>query len=324
MIRRLLPCLILLVVGTAWGLTFSLAKLAADAGGTPFGIAFWQALTGGILLLAYSIIRRRKWRLHPQHLILLPAIAITGVVFPNAIFYAAAKHIQPGILAIATALVPMITYAIATMLGREKALPMKLLGVTAGFAGVMLIVLPESSLPHQGDAFWVFLACIGATSYAIQNIVLDSNKSKDLGPIRLASGMNLTAALILLPLTAITDQFFMPSAAFGMLERSLLALSLVSVAAYATFFWIINIAGPVFASQVGYIVTVTGVFWGVIIFADTYPGMVWLALAIMLAGLGLVTPRREKTQPPIPATTAPAATGLAAAAKPHTKPEKKT
>jgi drug/metabolite transporter (DMT)-like permease len=98
-----------------------------------------------------------------------------------------------------------------------------------------------------------------------------------------------------------TDHFFIPQFPFGVLEWSLLSIALISAIGYSSFVFLIVTTGPVFASQVGFMVTITGVLWGIIIFQDEYSGTVWLALIIMMAGLALVTPRKDKTPaPPLP------------------------
>ena len=58
--------------------------------------------------------------------------------------------------------------------------------------------------------------------------------------------------------------------------------------------WVLMVlksSGAVFASQAGYVVTLAGVLWGVIIFGETHSGWVWLAMCLIMIGLALVTPR---------------------------------
>ena len=42
-------------------------------------------------------------------------------------------------------------------------------------------------------------------------------------------------------------------------------------------------------SQVAYVVTLTGLFWGWALFGERHSGWVWLATAVILAGVVLVT-----------------------------------
>jgi drug/metabolite transporter (DMT)-like permease len=62
--------------------------------------------------------------------------------------------------------------------------------------------------------------------------------------------------------------------------------------AYFGFIWLIGQAGPVFASQVGYVVTGSGVVLGMIVYGERHSPWIWAALALMFAGLALVKPRR--------------------------------
>ena len=60
---------------------------------------------------------------------------------------------------------------------------------------------------------------------------------------------------------------------------------------YLVFLELIVLAGPLFAAQTGYLVTASGVFWGIIIFAETHSAWVWAALGLIFAGVVLVSPR---------------------------------
>ena len=299
--KRFWPWIVLAVTGTAWGLTFSVTKMATDTGAAVIGIAFWQTLLSGIMLMIYAYIRNGHIGIKWRHLPLIAAVSFTGVLVPGLIFYEATRHVQPGILAIADTLVPMMTFALALFIGLEKSSIKRLAGLIAGITGILLLVLPDSSLPDQAATFWVLISCLGATCYAVENLIIDAYQPADLGPIRLSVGMNIFAACILFPVALMTDHFFIPQFPFGVLEWSLLSIALISAIGYSSFVFLIVTTGPVFASQVGFMVTITGVLWGVIIFQDEYSGTVWLALIIMMAGLALVTPRKDKTPaPPLP------------------------
>ncbi len=50
-------------------------------------------------------------------------------------------------------------------------------------------------------------------------------------------------------------------------------------------------AGSVFASQCAYLVTGSGVIWAMVLLGERFQPVVWLALAVMLAGVALVQPR---------------------------------
>ncbi|HCO99962.1 MAG TPA: transporter, partial [Rhodospirillaceae bacterium] len=64
--------------------------------------------------------------------------------------------------------------------------------------------------------------------------------------------------------------------------------SLATAVAFLIFYLIIALAGAVYLGQVGYLVTLFGVGWGVLFFGETVPVMLWVAIAIVGLGVGLV------------------------------------
>jgi len=58
--------------------------------------------------------------------------------------------------------------------------------------------------------------------------------------------------------------------------------------------YVIRTSGPVFASQSAYIITLAGVAWGMVLFGERHSVYIWAALALVLAGSALVTPRVPK------------------------------
>ena len=91
-----------------------------------------------------------------------------------------------------------------------------------------------------------------------------------------------------------TDQFVLLRLPFGLLEWVILANGMINVGAFFAFFTLIKLAGPVFASQAGYLVTIFGVIWGMVIFNEVHSGWVWSSLVVMLFGLSLVLPKKAK------------------------------
>ena len=303
-LKRYLPWIVLLFLGTVWGLSFSLARISTLAGGTPFGITFWQSIVGGIILLAYTQARGRPLPLSRRHLGIYLIVALLGASLPNSLFYFAAPHVQAGVLSITVALIPIITYGISMMLGMERLSALRVSGVVLGGVAIALLVLPDSSLPSRTAIPWVLLACGSAVCYAAENIYLSRPALADIGPVRTAAGMNILAAVIMLPVALATDQMFVPAFPFGTLEWTIVALGVITAVAYTMFILVINVAGPVFASQTGYLVTLGGVVWGMVLFGETHSPWVWASVATMIIGLALVTPR--KPAPPLaPAPDSP-------------------
>lgn len=296
MIERAIPWLALGFMGIVWGLSFSLGRMAATSGGTALGIAFWQSVISGTLLLGISLARGRSIPITRETIKFFVIIAMLGTAVPGACFYLAASRVQAGVLSITVVLVPILTYCIALMMRDERMSLVRFSGVILGAIAILLLVGPENSLPDRAAMPWVLLACLSSLCYALENIYLARVKLAAIGPIRVACGMNLMAAILLAPTALYFDHLFVPAFPFGVVEWSILGLGLITMVAYTMFVMTIAIAGPLFASQVGYVVTLAGVFWGIYIFEETHSSWVWASLVIMLVGLALVSPRRTTAE----------------------------
>jgi drug/metabolite transporter (DMT)-like permease len=99
-----------------------------------------------------------------------------------------------------------------------------------------------------------------------------------------------------LPVALGTGQMFnLMGIGWGRAEWALIISSAVHAVIYATYVWLAARAGAVFASQVSYLVTATGVFWAMLLLGERFSPWVWLALVVMLSGVALVQPRKSAT-----------------------------
>ena len=291
--QKALPWSFLLIMGTAWGLSFSLGKIAVENGAKPFGVAQFQVMFAGIVLLFVNVIRGKSTQNMRDKLGFIFCIAMLGAAIPSVLFYYAAPHVPAGVLSITVALIPLMTYGFSIPLKLETFSVVRAVGLVFGVIAICLIALPENSLPDPATLPWIFIACISALCYAVENIILGFKSALTVGPMRLAMGMNLIAAVTLLPITILTDSYFSPSLPLKTVDYAVIGLGLITVVAYTMFVLSVALFGSVFSSQVGYIVTLTGVFWGMIIFGESPSVWIWLSLCAMIVGLALVTPRKK-------------------------------
>ena len=284
--------LILIILGLGWGLSFTLGKIAITAGGTPIGLTFWQSLFSGLILLAYVFFRHGK--IFIPKIMFLPIIIITflSVVIPNIIFYACVEHLDAGVLSISVSVIPLFTYLIAMGLRMDRFKIRRVLGLITGFCALLILILPENSLPDKRDIPWVLLALNCALCYALENIYIDRLALQNFGPIRLVCAVSFVSAIITFLLSLVMDQFFILQPTNLYLFISTLGLGFISATAYSIFIYLIGRAGSVFSSQVGYLVTFFGVVWGIIILGESHSVFVWLSLAMIMLGIFLVQPKQ--------------------------------
>ena len=284
--------LILIILGLGWGLSFTLGKIAITAGGTPIGLTFWQSLFSGLILLAYVFFRHGKIIIPKIMFIPIVIITFLSVVIPNIIFYACIEHLDAGVLSISVSVIPLFTYLIAMGLRMDKFKVRRVIGLITGFCALLILILPENSLPDKRDIPWVLLALNCALCYALENIYIDRLALQNFGPIRLVCAVSFVSAIITFLLSLVMDQFFILQPTNLYLFISTLGLGFISATAYSIFIYLIGRAGSVFSSQVGYLVTFFGVVWGIIILGESHSVFVWISLAMIMMGIFLVQPKQ--------------------------------
>lgn len=288
--RVIWPYLLVLIAGSVWGSTFSLARIAAEADYHPIGLGFWQALGGGVVLAVVSLVRGKWPRLNRDNLIHFTVIAVLGTAVPGVLYFYAARHLPAGVLAITVALVPMMTYAVSLVLGVDKRSSMRMLGVLLGFVAMVLLSRPEA-LPDRSMVPWLLVALFAAVCYTMENMYVEVKVPDDTDMICLLMGGMFMAALLMLPVVIAKDAFVPLDLPLSTAEASVVMLVLVNSFAYLAFLYLIKSSGAVFASMMGYVVTIAGIGWGVWLFQEKHSILVWIALGLMLVGMAMVKPR---------------------------------
>ncbi len=297
---RLLLVGLLLLLGVGWGSTQSLGKLAVSSGYQHFGLIFWQCTIGVLLLGLVNLLRRKSFAITLAGLRFTLVIACIGTIVPNSTFFIAVAHLPGGVMSILISTIPLLSFPLALALGMDRFSTLRLLGLCCGFVGVALIALPEASLPSPAMAAWLPLAMVGPLFYALEGNYVAKFSVAGLDAVHTMFWASALAAALALPLALWSGQWINPLLAFGVPEIALLASSCVHALVYAGYVWLAAQAGAVFAAQVAYVVTGSGVLWAMLLLGERFSSWVWAALAVMLVGLFLVQPR-QRPAPVLPA-----------------------
>lgn len=282
--------LALVTIGIGWGSTLLLSKIIVSAGHHPLGITLTGTALGTVMVTGILVVTGRRLPLRHADLVFYGICGLVGTALPNSVSYVAYEHLPVGVISILMAMVPMMTLLGALAIGLERLEPIRILGLALGGGAVLLLVVPESSLPDPDKAVWIILPVISVLSYSTENLYIARARRADLEPLQVLCGLFWGALVLLLPVTAALDGW-MPLGRFDAAEFALYATTCLHIGAYGGFVWLIGRAGPVFAAQVGYVVTLTGVFLGMIVLGETNSGWFWFSLVAMLTGLTLVRPR---------------------------------
>lgn len=282
-----LPTLLLLLGGVAYGSVFAANKIVIEAGFPFIAYTFWQASLAALFYLILTALLKAPPKLNPVYLRQYTVTSFLGIVVPVLTLTFAAGKLPAGVLALVIALTPALTYIFAFLLRIERFRWFSIGGVILGFAGVVLIVLPEESLPHPEMAGWLLAALVVPLAFATNNVFIASTRPVEAASPTLACGMLLAAAIITFPIMLIADGFYAFWQAPAAAQWGVVWAAAVQALVLYCLFEIIHRAGPVFFAQFNYVIVIAGFLWALAIFNENLSLWVWAALGVMIAGLVL-------------------------------------
>ena len=293
--RNLILIIALVLIAAFWALTFPLTKIAVLGGYRNFGIIFWSSAISVAVLGVLVQMRGLSLPFHSAALVRYFFVALFGTVLPSAATYTAAEHLPAGVIAVCMPMVPLLALPLAISFGLDSATPRRLFGLLLGVAGVLMITLPDASLPDSSQSVYVLLVLLAVLCYAIEGVGLGHLGRAGLDSVQLFLGASVLSVVVTLPIALATGTFIIPVWPFGIAEFAVLLSGLANTVAYVGYVWMVGRGGAVFASQVAYLVTGFGVLWSMALLDESYSIWIWGAFIVIIAGLFLTQPKPKPT-----------------------------
>ncbi len=282
-----LALVFLLVLGSIWGVSTTTAKLSLEVY-APLSIMFWYALIAFCVLAVISAIRGKRPPTDRRHCLYYLASGLIGFAIPSLNNLIVLGHVPAGIMSTVIAAAPVFTYGIALAAGQERFVPARAAGVGLGLVGVLCIVLPRSGLPDANMAPWVALGLITPFLYGLTAVIISRYMPHETDAPTLATGFVGVAAAGFFVAQLLVGDLTPPWPPVWPATYMILWGGVTASLAYVLYFQIIRLAGPVYLSQVGYLVVVIGVLGGMVVFGERHSLWVWAGIGLMVGGLTLV------------------------------------
>jgi len=283
--------MLLLLLGTLRGGATSISKYVSIHEIPPLAYSMWQSLIVALLMLPIAFARSRQLPplvRHPRYFIFC---ALVGIAIPNVTFFYVVQTVPAGAMAVLLTLAPIVTYTLVIMLGMERISPLRMLGITLGFGGALIIAMPSVSTDIAIN-WWIVVGMICPFGYASMSVFISRYPLKGYHLFLLVGGSHLVAFLFLLPITLASGQLILLWDDPGLVEALIVCHGFIAAVAYSLFFKIVELAGPVFYSFSTYIIAINGILWGWVIFDESHPSHFWIAVAAIFLGLALINYRR--------------------------------
>ncbi len=288
--RSGLVVLALLLVYVVWGSTYLGIRLALEGGALPLTM-----VSGGRFIIAgslmYAVLRwrgspaptRRQWRN-------LAIMGLTMLVLGNGMVVLAERTVSSGLAATAVASVPLWMALFGAMRG-QNASRGEWLGIAIGFLGVVWLNAGSSLTASPQGLILLLIAPIGWAFGSIWGRGLDLPS-----PFMTAAGQMLCGGAMLIVLGLLSGE--RPTTWPSM--NGLLAVAYLcmfgSIVAFTAYVWLLHNVRPALVASYAYVNPVIAVILGVIIGNEHFGGRDLLAMAVILAGVVVLTLARTRAK----------------------------
>jgi drug/metabolite transporter (DMT)-like permease len=275
----------LITLSILFGLSFILTSIGVrDI--PPISLAAGRVCLAFLMLYPLMRINGQKMPGIGPIWIALLASGLFGNALPFALISWGQVNVQAGLTAIFMAVMPLATILLAHVFtDDEKLNRWKFIGVIFGLVGVV-VLMGWSALNALGDDFIRQVAILlAAICYAINAVI--TRKLTKISRWSAMTALMLAASLWLVPVSLLVDSPWQIRASMESIW-SLVALAIGPTAiATVMILRIIDRQGASFLSQINFLVPVVGMVFGVLLLNERFPANAYIALLIILAGIGI-------------------------------------
>jgi drug/metabolite transporter (DMT)-like permease len=290
----LLPYLALVALALIWGVSFLFIKIAVHDM-SPIVLVLIRSASACIALALVVRVMGRPlfgegWRGRVIPFVLL---GITGGLLPWAAIAWGEERISSGLASILNSTTPLwAAVLVYWIIPSDRPSRLNYAGVLIGFAGVIILVVPDlASKGLAGNAAGAIAVVLASLSYAV-NALYARRKLRGISVYEVSLGQLAATAVFAFPFAAP----FLSSVHVAL--PSIAAVVALGVGGSAIglllYFYIMNKLGPVQATGVTLLVPVTAVFWGVVLLNEALTLPIVVGMVVILTGIVLTNVRARK------------------------------
>ena len=277
----------LIVLSLIWGSSFILIKKGL-IGLSPLELGALRIIFTGFFLFVFGFksirtIEKKNWKW-------IIISGFLGSFFPSFLFAFAETEVDSGVVSILNSLVPLNTILFGLAVFKITSTKRQVFGVIIGFIGTALLIANGAKLNPNQNYLYAGFVILATVMYAM-NVNIIKKYLQNEKPMAIAVG---NFAVIIIPAIIVllfTDFFSQTIYKTETIIPSILYIVLLSLfgtaLAKVLFNKLVQIASPVFASSVTYLMTLVAVLWGSMdgekISAMQFVGAIIILLGVYLA-----------------------------------------
>ena len=296
-VSGLRPLIYLLILGASWGLYFSLLKIAVLSGISYIGIATLTTTGVCIGMLGIALLRKQMPRMDRRHVIFYGVCALTGYLLPMICELFVIAHMPVGVLALIVSIAPLATLLFAWLMKTDRVNLQRVLGMIIGAIAIFAILLPDVHHSQSVAWNWLLIAAMVPACYALYHNIVARYWPADSDTYQVACGEAIFASLLMIAFSVFHWQW-QDVQSWNEGHTVIIFMALIALVDIYIYFELIQLKGPIFTSHANYFMVISGVFWGVILFAERPSPMMGVSAMMLIVSLYLVGERKAGQENP--------------------------
>ncbi len=274
----------LVALGFLWGASFLFMRIAAPEFGA-FALVEVRVAIAAVVLYVIAIVRGQHADIKPNW-VPLGILGIHNTALPFLMFTWSMLHLTAGTGAILNATAPIFAAVVAWAWLGDKLNVSRALGLLVGMIGVWLLVRDKVSVSLGDSTLAVTAALGGSLLYGIAGN-FTRRYASHIKPLAVATGSQISAALVLLPMAFLT----WPEGPVSMTAwAAAIVMGVFSTAlAYILYFRLIANTGPTNAITVTYLIPIFAMVLGALVIDEPITLAMVIGCAVILLGTSLAT-----------------------------------
>lgn len=289
-VRTLRGTILVLAAGGIFGITPALGRLAGGLGAPALGVVVWANIVAAIVCFSIGGLRGARPRLRKADLPFFLAWALVLGCLYQVFTVAIAGHVEASMISLIGSGRGFMVFTLAALIALERPNLRRLAGLGIGFSAVAAVLFFRG-IGSEGESLaWLAATLVLPLLLAVHTLMM-TWRPRDLDAFVTVGVVMALSALMLAPLAGATGTMFWTHAGIGEIGAIILALGTASGVAVALALDLVATAGAVFASQMAYSQTLTGIVWSMLLLGEQLPAVAWGAFGLVILGFWLVQPR---------------------------------
>jgi drug/metabolite transporter (DMT)-like permease len=279
---------LLALQGAVWGSSFQAIKYALEGFG-PISVAAGRIFIAAVVLLVYALMQGDRLPRAASTWLNLIAIGFFNCALPFFLIPWGEQSLDSGRAAIFMATGPLIAILLAHFsTNNETITRYKAAGFMLGFIGVLWVIGFDTFSSGVGDLLPQLAIIVAATSYVISGAMV--KRMQGISSAMLSAGVLMGGSLVTVPASLwLENPLAQTGSNIGPPDSAIMALVYLGLiptaAAFFVRFYLIRQYGYTFVSQVGYLVPVFSVLFGVLLLDEVLSPSMVIGLVLILGGI---------------------------------------